>query len=422
MIDIEIIRKEPDIVKEALKKRGTDFNLDELIKIDIEKRKLIKEVETYKSEKNGISKLIGEYKREGKNTDELFRKIAGYGGKIKELEEKLKIKDEELKNLMLVLPNIPHPSVPIGKDESDNIEISTWGDIKKFDFEPLPHWEIGKRLDILDFERAVKITGARFVVYKGDGAKLERALINFMLDLHTSNGYTEILPPFIAKKESLIGTGNLPKFEEDLFKLRGNEWYLIPTAEVPLTNLHRDEILKEGELPRRYVAYTPCFRAEAGSYGKDVRGIIRQHQFNKVELMTYAHPEKSYEELEYLTNEAAKVLELLELPYRKIALSTGDLGFSSAKTYDLEVWFPSQQKYREISSCSDYEEFQARRARIRFKDRNKKNRFVHTLNGSALAVGRTVAAILENYQRKDGKVIIPKVLRDYFKGKTYLGE
>ena len=422
MIDIEIIRKEPAKVKEALKKRGIDFNLDKLIKLDIEKREIIKEVETYKSEKNRISKLIGEYKREGKNSDDLFKKIAGYGEKIKDLEEKLKIKDDELKSLLLVIPNIPHSSVPIGKDEFDNIEILTRGEIRKFDFEPLPHWEIGKRLDILDFERATKITGARFVIYKGDGAKLERALINFMLDLHTSNGYTEILPPFIAKKESLIGTGNLPKFEEDLFKLRGNEWYLIPTAEVPLTNLHRDEILKEDELPKRYVAYTPCFRAEAGSYGKDVRGIIRQHQFNKVELMTYAHPENSYEELEELTNEASKVLELLQLPYRKIALSTGDLGFSSAKTYDLEVWFPSQQKYREISSCSDYEEFQARRAKIRFKDKNKKNRFVHTLNGSALAVGRTVAAILENYQQKDGRVIIPEVLRDYFKGKMYLGE
>ena len=422
MIDIEIIRKDPERLKLALKNRGNDFDLDEIIRLDSERRKIIKEVETLKSEKNKTSKLIGQYKREGKDTDELFNSIAGYGKRIKEFEEKLKDKQISLMNLLLNIPNIPDTSVPVGKDESDNIEISRWGKLKEFDFEPLPHWEIGKRLDILDFERASKITGARFVVYKGAGAKLERALINFMLDLHTSNGYTEILPPFIAKKESLIGTGNLPKFEEDLFKLKDTEWYLIPTAEVPLTNFHRDEILKEDELPKRYVAYTPCFRAEAGSYGKDVRGIIRQHQFNKVELMTYSHPDTSYDELENLTNEASKVLELLELPYRKVALSTGDLGFSSAKTYDLEVWFPSQKKYREISSCSVYGDFQARRAKVRFKDKNGKNRYVHTLNGSALAVGRTTAAILENYQQKDGKVMIPEVLKDYFNGEIYIGD
>ncbi len=422
MIDIELIRKEPQKVKDALKKRGYDFDIDNVIKIDIEKREIIKELETIKSEKNRVSKLIGQYKREGKNTEELFKSIAGQGKKIKELEGKLKKKEKELKELLLLIPNIPHSSTPVGKDENDNVEISRWGEPEEFDFEPLPHWEIGKRLDILDFERASKITGARFVVYKGDGAKLERALINFMLELHTSEGYTEILPPFIAKRESLIGTGNLPKFEEDLFKLKEREWYLIPTAEVPLTNLHSGEILKEEELPKRYVAYTPCFRAEAGSYGKDVRGIIRQHQFNKVELMTYAHPDNSYEELEKLTEQAEKVLKLLELPYRRIALSTGDLGFSSAKTFDLEVWFPSQNRYREISSCSNYETFQARRARIRFKDKDGKNRFAHTLNGSALAVGRTFAAILENYQKKDGRVLIPRVLRRFMHDKMYLGE
>ena len=423
MISIDLIRKEPEKVKDAMKKRGEDIDIDSIISLDLERRKVQKELDDMKAEKNRVSKLIGQYKREGKDASELFQSIKGKGEKIKELEEILKTKDKELRELLLRIPNIPHESTPVGEDETFNKEIRKWGEIRKFDFEPLPHWEIGTSLNILDFERASKIVGARFVVYRGLGAKLERALINFMLDTHIENGYTEILPPFIAKGESLYGTGNLPKFEEDLFKLRDTDWYLIPTAEVPLTNLHRDEILDEEKLPIRYVAYTPCFRSEAGSYGRDVRGIIRQHQFNKVELMTYAHPEDSYNELEFLTKEASKILELLELPYRVMALSTGDLGFSSAKTYDLEVWMPGQNRYVEISSCSNFEEFQARRAKIRFKDsRDRKNKLVHTLNGSALAVGRTVAAILENYQTKDGRVKIPEVLKPYFNGREYIGD
>ena len=423
MISIELIRKNPDKVKQAMRNRGADVDIDLIISLDAEKRKLQKSLDDLKAEKNRVSKLIGQYKREGKDATELFQSIRGKGEKIKELEELLKSRDKELKDLLYRIPNIPHESTPIGENETFNKEIRRWGRIREFDFEPLAHWDIGTSLNILDFERASKIVGARFVVYKGPGAKLERALINFMLDTHIENGYTEILPPFIAKAESLYGTGNLPKFEEDLFKLRDTDWYLIPTAEVPLTNLHRDEIIEEEKLPIRYVAYTPCFRSEAGSYGRDVRGIIRQHQFNKVELMTYAHPEDSYNELEFLTAEASKILELLELPYRVMALSTGDLGFSSAKTYDLEVWMPGQNRFVEISSCSNFEEFQARRAKIRFKDsKDKKNKFVHTLNGSGLAVGRTVAAILENYQTKDGRVRIPEVLKPYFNGREYIGD
>ncbi len=423
MISIELIRKDPEVVKRAMKERGVEIDIEAIISLDLEKRKIQKELDDLKAERNKVSRLIGQYKREGKDTTELFNSIKGKGEKIKELEESLKRRGEELEDLLYRIPNIPHESVPVGEDETFNKEIKKWGKIKDFDFEPLPHWDIGTRLDILDFERASKIVGARFVVYKGLGAKLERALINFMLETHIENGYTEILPPFIAKAESLYGTGNLPKFEEDLFKLKGIDWYLIPTAEVPLTNLHRNEILDEEKLPIRYVAYTPCFRSEAGSYGRDVRGIIRQHQFNKVELMTYAYPDDSYNELESLTKEAAKILELLELPYRVMALSTGDLGFSSAKTYDLEVWMPGQNRYLEVSSCSNFEDFQARRAKIRYRDKkDKKNKFVHTLNGSALAVGRTVAAILENYQTKDGRVEIPEVLKPYFNGSEYIGD
>ncbi len=423
MISIELIRKNPDKVKQAMRNRGADVDIDLIISLDAEKRKLQKSLDDLKAEKNRVSKLIGQYKREGKDATDLFLSIKGKGEKIKELEELLKSRDKELKDLLYRIPNIPHESTPVGENETFNKEIRRWGRIREFDFEPLAHWDIGTSLNILDFERASKIVGARFVVYKGLGAKLERALINFMLDTHVENGYTEILPPFIAKAESLYGTGNLPKFEEDLFKLRDTDWYLIPTAEVPLTNLHRDEIIEEEKLPIRYVAYTPCFRSEAGSYGRDVRGIIRQHQFNKVELMTYAHPDDSYNELEFLTAEASKILELLELPYRVMALSTGDLGFSSAKTYDLEVWMPGQNRFVEISSCSNFEEFQARRAKIRFKDsKDKKNKFVHTLNGSGLAVGRTVAAILENYQTKDGRVKIPEVLKPYFNGREYIGD
>jgi seryl-tRNA synthetase len=366
------------------------------------------------------SKKVGELKRSGKlrEAEELQLSLKSLSEQVKQLSEKRNQVEEELRNFLLNIPNIPHSSVPYGKDSSDNVEMRRWGEPRKFDFTPKDHVEIGKELDILDLDRAAKIAGARFALYKGLGARLERALINFMIDLHTNHhGYIEVLPPFIANRESFIGTGNLPKFEEDLFKLEGTDFFLVPTAEVPVTNIHRNEILPEEELTKKYVAYTPCFRKEAGSYGKDVRGIIRQHQFNKVELVKFTTPDSSYEELESLTQDAAHVLELLELPYRILLLCTGDLGFASAKTYDIEVWIPSENTYREISSCSNFEDFQARRANIRYRPKDGgKPRFVHTLNGSGLAVGRTVVAILENYQESDGSVTIPKVLVPYMGG------
>lgn len=419
MLDIRLVRENTDKVIDALKKRSEDTSvLDKLLSIEGRRRDLLKAVEDDRQQRNSLSQEIGRIKKEGGDAAELLEEA-------KKVSEDAAVKEAELKELeilakneLLLIPNIPHESVPVGRNENDNIEVRRWGNIPEFSFEPKNHWEIGESFDILDFERASKIAGARFVIYKGAGASLERALINFMLDLHTKvHGYTEIMPPVLVNREAMTGTGQLPKFESDLFKLEEGDtkgFLLIPTAEVPVTNIHREEILNGDDLPIYYTAYTPCFRREAGSYGKDTRGLIRQHQFNKVELVKFVKPEGSYKELETLTSNAEEVLKRLGLPYRVVALCTGDMGFSAAKTYDIEVWFPAQKKYREISSCSNFESFQARRADIRFKTEGKKGtEFVHTLNGSGLAVGRTFAAILENFQQEDGPVIIPKVLRPY---------
>ena len=418
MIDIKLVRKEPERVKELLSRRDPIYaeRIDELLTVDRERRTLLTEIEQLKAKRNKLSKEIGKLFKEGKREEALRLKaeVEEISKKAKELEKELKDVEERFQKLILSIPNLPHPSVPVGEDENDNVVVRYWGEKPQFDFEPLPHWEIAEKLGILDFERAAKLAGSRFVVYRKWGAKLERALINFMLDLHTQeHGYEEVIPPFLVNTKTMTGTGQLPKFEEDLYRVENEDLWLIPTAEVPLTNLHAGEILPEKELPKYYTAYTPCFRREAGAHGRDVRGIMRLHQFNKVELVKIVHPEKSYEELEKLVREAEKVLQLLGLHYRVVELCTGDLGFSAAKTYDIEVWIPSQNRYREISSCSNCEDFQARRAQIRFRDREGKTRLVHTLNGSGLAVGRTVIAILEQFQQKDGSVVIPEVLRDY---------
>ncbi|WP_457642761.1 serine--tRNA ligase [Persephonella sp.] len=418
MIDIKLIRTDPDFVKERLSTRDRAYSkmVDELLAVDEERRSIIKEVEHLKAEKNRLSKEIGLLYREGKKeeAEKAKEEVHAKNKKIEQLEKELKDVEKRFNYLLLSIPNLPHQSVPVGEDEEDNVEIRRWGEPRKFSFEPLPHWDIGEKLGILDFERGAKLSGSRFTVMYGKAAKLERALINFMLDIHTSqHGYTEVWTPVLVKPEILTGTGQLPKFEEDLYRVCDEELYLLPTAEVSLTNLHAGEILKEEELPKYYTAYTPCFRREAGSHGKDVRGILRQHQFDKVELVKIVKPEESYNELEKLVNEAEKILQLLELPYRVVELCTGDLGFSAAKTYDIEVWIPSQGRYREISSCSNTEDFQARRAKIRYKDKEGKNRFVHTLNGSGLAVGRTLLAIMENYQKEDGDFDIPQVLKEY---------
>ena len=417
MLDLELIRKNPEFVKERLKTRGEGFEelVDKVMELDHERRSILRELESLRAERNAKSKEIGMLKRKGEDTSSLEEEVKKIKESIEAYEEKLASVEEKLRDLMLRIPNLPHKSVPIGKDESENVEVRRWGKPKDFSFEPRPHWEIGERLGIFDFERAGKISGSRFVILKDWGAKLERALINFMLDLHSRKGYKEVWPPHLVRPEILVGTGQLPKFEEELYKCERDNLYLIPTAEVPLTNLYRDEILSEEDLPIYMVSYTPCYRREAGSYGKDVRGIIRQHQFNKVELVKIVKPEHSYEELERLTADAEDVLRLLELPYRVVLLCTGDMGFASAKTYDIEVWFPSQGRYREISSCSNCEDFQARRMNARYRDAQGKLRFVHTLNGSGLAVGRTLAAILENYQQEDGSVVVPEALRDYLK-------
>ncbi len=419
MLDIKLIRENPDYVKERLKTRDESlpFLIDEVLAVDKERRKLIAEIEKLKAEKNKLSKEIGKLYKEGKKEEAEAAKeeVVAKNKKIETLEKELKEVEERFKKLLLSIPNLPHPSVPVGEDEEDNVEIRRWGTPREFDFEPLPHWEIGEKLGILDFERGAKLAGSRFTVMFEKAARLERALINFMLDVHTKeHGYKEVWTPVLVKPEALLGTGQLPKFEEDLYKVCDEDLYLLPTAEVSLTNLHANEILKEDELPKYYTAYTPCFRREAGSHGKDVRGILRQHQFDKVELVKIVKPEESYNELEKLVNEAEKILQLLELPYRVVELCTGDLGFSAAKTYDIEVWIPSQKRYREISSCSNTEDFQARRAKIRYKNKEGKNILVHTLNGSGLAVGRTLLAIMENYQTKDGDFEIPKVLQKYF--------
>lgn len=416
MLDIKTVRQDPDRVKQAVKNRcgNLDKEIDELLAIDVQRREIISRVEELKAKQNSVSKMIPQYKKEGKDVSEIF-------AEMKEISETIKADDAELaeleakqRNLLLMIPNIPSDTVPVGADDTCNPEIRRNGTPKQFDFEPKAHWDIGADLGILDPETAAKVTGTRFHFYKGLGARLERAIISYFLDTHTEYGYTEILPPFMANRASMTATGQLPKFEEDAFKLSNNEYFLIPTAEVPVTNMHRDEILDGAQLPIKYCAYSACFRAEAGSAGRDTRGLIRQHQFNKVELVKFADPETSYDELEKLTNDAERVLAGLGLPYRVVCLCTGDLGFSSAKTYDVEVWMPSYNRYVEISSCSNFEDYQARRGSIRFKKNPKdKAQFVHTLNGSGVAVGRTVAAILENYQNADGSVTVPEALRKY---------
>ena len=418
MLDIKYLRQNVDFVIEKMRERGQTMNLDRFIALDAKRRDVIREAEGLRSDRNTVSKLIGEKKKNSEDAAELIARMGDVSNRIKELDEILKHTDEELQAILMTLPNVAHKSVCCGKGAEDNPVVRVWGEKTQFSFAPRPHWEIGESLNILDFTRGAKITGARFTLYRGLGARLERAIINFMLDLHTQeHGYTEVLTPFMVNRESMTGTGQLPKFEEDLFRVDKVDYFLIPTAEVPVTNIHRDEILSEKELPVCYVAYSPCFRAEAGSYGKDTRGLIRQHQFNKVEMVKFSKPENSYEELEKLTLNAEEVLKRLKIPYRVVSLCTADLGFSSAKTYDIEVWLPGQDAYREISSCSNFEEFQARRALIRFRrEESGKVEFVHTMNGSGLAVGRTLVAVLENYQKADGSVVIPEALRPYMGG------
>ncbi|NPV27851.1 MAG: serine--tRNA ligase [Firmicutes bacterium] len=418
MLDLKFVRSNPDKVEAALRKRGSQVGLAEFLAVDEKRRKLLVEAEQLKNRRNVVSEEVGRRKKSGQDAQELIIEMREVSQRIKNLDDEIKELENELEKVLLTIPNIPHESVPAGADSADNPVVRTWGEVPKFDFAPKPHWEIGEDLDILDFERGAKLAGARFTVYKGLGARLERALINFMLDLHTTeHGYKEIFPPFMVNRDCMIGTGQLPKFEEDMFKVDKTDYYLVPTAEVPVTNLFRGEILDNDQLPIYLTAYTACFRAEAGASGRDTRGLIRQHQFNKVELVKFTRPEESYEELEKLTANAEQVLQRLGLPYRVVTLCAGDLGFSAAKTYDLEVWLPSFNTYREISSCSNFEDFQARRANIRYRPGPQaRPQFVHTLNGSGVAVGRTVAAILENYQQRDGSVIIPEVLRPYMGG------
>ena len=416
MLDIKRIKRDLEEIKPLMAKRGEkDFSFEEVIELDDKRIELLQEVEALKNEQNIDSKLIPQYKKEGKNTDELMARLKELSEQIKNLDDKVKEVEEDLFQKLLRIPNVPHPDVPTGDTDEDNLEVRKWGEPTAFDFEAKAHWDIGTELNILDFEAAGKITGSRFTLYKDLGARLERSLINFFLNTHTAeHGYTEVLPPFIANRTSFIGTGQLPKFEEDMFKLEGFEYFLVPTAEVPVTNIHQNEIMNGDDLTTKYCAYTPCFRAEAGSAGRDTRGLIRQHQFNKVELVKFTKPEDSYKELETLTADAEKVLQLLGLPYRVVRICSGDLGFTAAYKYDLEVWMPSYNRYVEISSCSNFEDFQARRANIRFKrDKASKPEFVHTLNGSGVAIGRALAAILENYQQADGTVLVPEVLRSY---------
>ncbi len=422
MLDLKFVRENPDIVREAMELKGEPADLDRLLAYDQERRALLQEVEALKQLRNRVSKEIG---KGGLPDDEFAQKKE----EMRQVSDKIKMMDEQLRQIeaaqeqiLLRLPNLPDAAVPPGKDESDNVEVRSWGKPPRFSFEPLPHWDVGERLGILDFPRASKITGSRFALYCGEGARLERALINFMLDLHTrEHGYQEIFPPFLVNAASMTGTGQLPKFAEDAFRVEGTDYYLIPTAEVPVTNLHRDEILEAEALPIYYVAYSACFRAEAGAHGRDTRGLIRQHQFNKVELVKFVRPEHSNEELEKLVNDAERVLQLLGLPYRVMLMCSGDLGFAAAKKYDLEVWLPSAGTYREISSCSNFTDFQARRAGIRYRPApGQKAQYVHTLNGSGVAIGRTVAAILENYQQEDGSVLIPEVLRPFFDGRSHI--
>lgn len=423
MLDLKYLRANFAEVKEKLQHRGEDLtDLGKFEDLDQKRRELIVESEQLKSKRNEVSQQVAVLKREKKDAEHLIKEMREVGDRIKGLDDELRMVEEKLEQLLLSIPNIPHESVPVGDTEDDNIEIRKWGIVPEFTFEPKPHWELAENLGILDFERAGKVTGSRFVFYKGLGARLERALYNFMLDLHVDeHGYKEILPPYMVNRASMTGTGQLPKFEEDAFLVEKPDYFLIPTAEVPVTNMHRDEILNGEELPIKYAAFSACFRSEAGSAGRDTRGLIRQHQFNKVELVKFVKPEHSYEELEKLTNDAERVLQLLGLPYHVLSMCTGDLGFTAAKKYDIEVWIPSASTYREISSCSNFEAFQARRANIRFRrDPKAKPEHVHTINGSGLAVGRTVAAILENYQQEDGSIVIPEVLRPYMGNRTVI--
>ncbi|NLK00438.1 MAG: serine--tRNA ligase [Clostridia bacterium] len=419
MLDMKLLRNNPDLAVNGMKKRGIhDNSVDEALDLDREKRLLLTEVEQMKNQRNRVSQEISNFKREGMDAEEKILEMRDVSRRIKELDDRIRELNDKINYLLLTIPNIPHESVPSGVSEDDNMVVSRWGNPTTFDFQHQAHWDMGEHLNLLDFERAGNVTGARFVFYRGAGARLERSLINFMLNLHIEeHGYQEIFPPFMVHRDSMVGTGQLPKFEEDAFKIEDTEYFLIPTAEVPVTNLYRGEILEADQLPMRYTAYSACFRAEAGAHGRDTRGLIRQHQFNKVELVKFVSPEDSYEELESLTADAERVLQLLELPYRKVNLCAGDLGFSSAKTYDLEVWMPSYDDYVEISSCSNFEDYQARRANIRYRPKKGgRPRYVHTLNGSGIAIGRAAAAILENYQQEDGSVVVPKVLKPYMGG------
>ncbi|MGA2586020.1 MAG: serine--tRNA ligase [Candidatus Aminicenantales bacterium] len=418
MLDPKFVLDNRDFVVQRISARGLTLDLDEFVRLSEGKKTVLKRSEDLRAERNKASEQIARFKREQQDAAGLIAEMKKVGDEIQRLDDELRQTDEKIRLILLNIPNLPHPSVPTGKNASDNVVVRTWGEPPSFDFQPQAHWDIGTKLGILDFDRAAKITGSRFAVYLGAGARLERALINFMLDLHTrERGFKEVIPPFIANDVSLTGTGNLPKFADDLFKLERFPWYLIPTAEVPLTNFYRDEIIDGAILPQRFVAYTPCFRSEAGSYGKDIRGLIRQHQFNKVEMMIFSQPDGSFDELEWMTAGAEEVLKRLGLAHRVVALCAGDMGFASQKTYDLEVWMPSKKGYMEISSCSNCGDFQARRANIRFRKEPKaKPEFAHTLNGSGLAVGRTVSAILENYQQPDGSVVVPPGLRSFMDG------
>ena len=418
MLDIKFLRQNVELVRRKMLERGQETDFGPFMSLDAKRRDILQEVENLRSERNTVSKEVGAKKKRKEDASILIARMGEVSAHIKELDETLKETEGELDKIVMTIPNMPHESVAYGTSSEDNPVIRIWGRKRHFDFQPRPHWEIGETTNTLDFARGAKIAGARFTLYRGLGAALERAIINFMLDLHIwEHGYTEMLPPFMANSDSMTGTGQLPKFAEDLFKIENTDYYLIPTAEVPVTNIHRDEILSEKNLPVYYVAYSPCFRAEAGSYGKDTRGLIRQHQFNKVEMVKFSTPENSYDELEKLTLNAEEVLKRLNLPYRTVSLCSADLGFSSAKTYDLEVWLPGQNAYREISSCSNFEDFQSRRASIRFRrEESGKLEFVHTLNGSGLAAGRTTVAVMENYQQADGSVLIPEALRPYMHG------
>jgi seryl-tRNA synthetase len=418
LLDIKAIRANPEKFEQELQKRNINGILEQFLQLDEKRRKVLTRAEELKKFRNLTSQEVGRLKKNNQNPDELMAKVREIAGDIKALDEQIKAIEYDINEILLNIPNLPHHSVPVGKGEADNVEVRRWGTPRTFNFEPKAHWDIGPELNILDFERAAKLSGARFTVYKGKGAQLERAVINFFIDIHIyKHGYTEILPPYMVSSACMLGTGQLPKFDEDMFRIEGHDFYLIPTAEVPLTNLFREEVIDAKDLPIYLTAYTPCFRAEAGSHGRDTRGVIRQHQFNKVELVKIVTPQESYQELERMTADAEEVLQLLGLPYRVMLLSTGDMGFSAAKTYDIEVWMPSYNEYKEISSCSNCEDFQARRANIRYRPAAKeKLQYVHTLNGSGVAVGRTVAAILENYQQEDGSIIIPEVLRPYMGG------